>query len=156
MLRGLTADGWAGIDETVGDVRLTSVRTYHDDTQGSQRGRNAAFVIETAGLRLAHLGDLGHTLDDAQLASIGAIDVLMLPVGGTFTIEAAGATTVTDQPAPKMVFPMHYRTAAAGSALANADAFLSGKAVKRVGATDIRIARTELPEELTAFVLDYE
>lgn len=155
ILRGLTADGWADVDETVGDVRITTVQTYHDDTQGSQRGRNAAFVIETGGLRFAHLGDLGHTLDDSQVAAIGAVDVLMVPVGGVFTIDGAGATAVAEQLAPKMVFPMHYQTDAAGAALQTADAFLAGKAVQQVGSTDIRIARAELPAELTAFVLDY-
>jgi len=156
VLRGLTSDGWADIDETVGDVRVSSVQTYHDDTQGSQLGRNAAFVIETVGLRIAHLGDLGHMLDDEQAAAIGGVDVLMVPVGGTFTLDGAGATTVAEQLGPKMVFPMHYQTAAAGGALANADAFLAGKTVQQVGSTDIRIARAELPAELTAFVLDYE
>lgn len=73
LLRGLTADGWAQIDETVGDLRITTVQTYHDDTQGSARGRNAVFVFETAGLRLVHLGDLGHQLDTAQIAALGAL-----------------------------------------------------------------------------------
>jgi L-ascorbate metabolism protein UlaG (beta-lactamase superfamily) len=156
ILRGLTSNGWADIDETVGDVRITAVQTYHDDTQGSQLGRNAAFVIETGGLRIAHLGDLGHMLDDEQAAAIGTVDVLMVPVGGVFTIDAAGATAVAQQLGPKIVFPIHYQTAAAGTALQTADAFLAGKTVQQVGSTDIRIARAELPAELTAFVLDYE
>jgi L-ascorbate metabolism protein UlaG (beta-lactamase superfamily) len=156
LLRGLTSDGWADFDETVGDIRIRSVRTFHDDTQGSQRGRNTVFAFEAAGIRFAHLGDVGHVLDDAQLAEIGAVDVLMVPVGGGFTIDGAGATEVTTQLAPKMVFPMHYQTERAGQALQNADAFLAGKTVERVGDTTIRIASDTIPADLTAYVLDYE
>lgn len=156
VFRGLTADGWADMDETVNDVRVRTVQTYHDDTQGTQRGRNAAFVFEIGDLRFAHLGDLGHTLDQEQIDAIGAIDVLMIPVGGTFTIDGAGATSVTGQLAPKMVFPMHYQTARAGGSLANADAFLADKTVAQVGDTTIRIAQDTLPTELTAYVLNYE
>jgi L-ascorbate metabolism protein UlaG (beta-lactamase superfamily) len=156
VLRGLTSDGWADIDETIGDVRIRAVQTYHDDTQGSQRGRNAAFVLETGGLTFAHLGDLGHTLDDTQIAGIGPVDALMVPVGGTFTIDGAGASEVTHQLGAKMVFPMHYRTAKAGQALSDAEAFLAGKTVQRVGDTTLRVARADIPAELTAYVLDYE
>jgi L-ascorbate metabolism protein UlaG (beta-lactamase superfamily) len=156
VLRGLTTDGFADIDETFGDVRVRTVSTYHDDTQGSQRGNNAVFVYEIAGLIFAHLGDLGHQLDDAQASEIGSVDVLMLPVGGTFTLDGAGATQVTDRLAPKMVFPMHYKTARGGQPLADASAFLAGKTVEQTGTTDIRIAQDTLPADLTAYVLNYE
>ncbi|MBI5287814.1 MAG: MBL fold metallo-hydrolase [Chloroflexi bacterium] len=156
LYRGLTADGWLDLDETAGDVRIRTVRTYHDDAQGAQRGRNAVFVFETPGIRIAHLGDLGHQLDDEQLTAIGPIDALMIPVGGTFTIDAAGATAVTAALHPKMVFPMHYKTAKAGGALATADAFLEGKTVQRVGSTDLRLTPADIPTALTAYVLDYE
>ncbi|HLB24045.1 MAG TPA: MBL fold metallo-hydrolase [Dehalococcoidia bacterium] len=156
LFRGLTADGWTDLDETVGDVRIRTVRTYHDDAQGAQRGRNSVFVFETAGIRIAHLGDLGHQLDDQQLGAIGNVDALMVPVGGTFTIDAAGATAVTNALNPKMVFPMHYKTEKAGGSLATADAFLEGKTVQRVGSTDLRLARADIPDTLTVYVLDYE
>ncbi len=155
-MRGLTADGWTDIDQTIGDVRIKTVRAYHDDQQGALLGRNAMFVFDTAGLRFAHLGDLGHTLDDAQLAALGAVDVLMVPTGGNFSIGPEAATEVTSQIGPKMVFPMHYKTAKATFLKESADPFLAGKTVRRVGATDIRIVRASLPAELTAFVLDYE
>jgi len=156
LFRGLTADGWFDLDETAGDVRIRTIRTYHDDTQGAQRGRNTIFVFETAGIRIAHLGDLGHQLEADQLAGIGPIDALMVPVGGTFTIDGAGATAVTNALSPKMVFPMHYKTARAGGALATADAFLEGKTVQRVGSTDLRLTPADIPAALTAYVLDYE
>jgi L-ascorbate metabolism protein UlaG (beta-lactamase superfamily) len=156
VLKGLTADGWADIDETFGDVRIRSVRTFHDAAQGSERGRNAVFVFETAGLTIAHLGDLGHVLDDEQIASIGPVDVLMVPVGGAFTIDAAQATEVTQQLSPSAVFPMHYKTDKIAFPLATAEAFLAGKTVQQVGDTTIRVARDNLPPELTAYVLNFE
>jgi len=156
LLRGLTGDGWTDIDQTVGDVRIRTIRTFHDASQGSERGRNAVFVLETGGMRFAHLGDLGHVLDDDQRGAIGAVDVLMVPVGGTFTIDAARATEVTDQLGPKLVFPMHYKTDRIALPLATADAFLEGKTVERVGSTTLRISRENMPAELRAYVLDYE
>jgi L-ascorbate metabolism protein UlaG (beta-lactamase superfamily) len=157
VLRGLTSDGWADIDRAIGGVRIKSVRTYHDDQQGAARGRNAVFVFEIAGLRLAHLGDLGHQLDADQVAALGGpVDVLMVPVGGNFTIDAAGATEVVAALQPKLVFPMHYKTDKISFPLATVDAFLEGKTVERVGSTTMRLSADSLPAEQTVMVLDYE
>jgi L-ascorbate metabolism protein UlaG (beta-lactamase superfamily) len=156
VIRGLTADGYADVDQTIGDVHITTLPTYHDDQQGALRGRNAAFVFETAGLRIAHLGDLGHQLDASQLAALGKIDVLMVPTGGGFSVGSEGATRLTAAIAPTMVFPMHYQTTKAPRLAETADPFLAGKTVQRVGSTDIRLAKATLPEQLTAYVLDYE
>ena len=132
VFRGLTADkkGWTKIDDKVKDITIRSVGTYHDDKRGAERGLNAVFVFESGGLRIAHLGDLGHTLDDDELSAIGSVDVVLVPVGGHFTIDAAQATRVIDQLRPRLVIvPMHYRTAASTiSQLATVDEFLAGKA----------------------------
>jgi L-ascorbate metabolism protein UlaG (beta-lactamase superfamily) len=132
ILRGLTADkkGWTKIDDKVKDVAIRSVGVYHDDQRGAERGLNAVFIFETAGLRIAHLGDLGHTLDDQQLSAIGSVDVVLVPVGGHFTIDARQATRVLEQLHPRLVIvPMHYRTAVSTvTQLAPVDEFLTGKA----------------------------
>jgi L-ascorbate metabolism protein UlaG (beta-lactamase superfamily) len=157
VMRGLTADGWNHLNDNVGDLRVRTVRTFHDDQQGAQRGRNAIFVFELAGLRIAHLGDLGHQLDDQHVSSIGGpVDVLMVPVGGVFTLDGAGATQVVQRLGPKVVFPMHYQTARAGQALQPVDLFLDGKTVQRVGSTTTRLAKDTLPAQTTVMVLDYE
>jgi L-ascorbate metabolism protein UlaG (beta-lactamase superfamily) len=157
VVRGLTADGWNDVDQTLGDVRVHSIRSYHDSTRGSQRGRNTIFVYETGGLRIVHLGDLGHQLEDSHVASIGGpVDVLMVPVGGVFTIDAAGATDVVTRLSPKVVFPMHYKTPKLNTPLQTADAFLEGKRVQRTGTTTTRIAMDTLPPSTTVMVLDYE
>jgi len=154
--RGLTADGWNDIDATAGDVRIRSVRSFHDGAQGAERGRNAIFVLEVAGMRVVHLGDLGHELDDARVSAIGGpTDALMVPVGGMFTIDAGVATRVAGRLGARVVFPMHYKTDAIAFPLAPVDPFLEGKEVQRVGSTDIRISKDDLPGTQTVMVLDY-
>jgi L-ascorbate metabolism protein UlaG (beta-lactamase superfamily) len=132
VLRGLTADkkGWTKIDEKIKDVAIRTVGVYHDEKRGAERGLNAIFVFEVAGLRIAHLGDLGHLLDDKQLSAIGSVDVVLVPVGGAFTVDADRATRIVDQLRPRLVIvPMHYRTAASNIApLGPVDPFLAGKA----------------------------
>jgi L-ascorbate metabolism protein UlaG (beta-lactamase superfamily) len=131
VLRGLTSDkkGWTKIDQRVKDVAIRTVGVYHDDKRGAERGLNTVFIFEVAGLRIAHLGDLGHLLDDKQLSAIGSVDVLLVPVGGVFTVDADRATRVIDQLRPRlMIVPMHYRTAVSTiSQLAPVDEFLAGK-----------------------------
>jgi L-ascorbate metabolism protein UlaG (beta-lactamase superfamily) len=113
VIRGLTADkkGWTKVDEKVKEVAIRSVGVYHDDKRGAERGLNTVFIFEVGGLRIAHLGDLGHLLTDEQLAAIGSVDVVLVPVGGVFTIDAYQATRVVDQLHPRLIIiPMHYRT----------------------------------------------
>jgi L-ascorbate metabolism protein UlaG (beta-lactamase superfamily) len=132
VLRGLTADkkGWAKIEEKVKDVAIRSVGVYHDDQHGAARGLNTVFLFEVGGLRIAHLGDLGHLLTDDQLSAIGSVDVVLVPVGGSFTLDAYQATRVIDQLHPRLVvIPMHYRTAVSTiKELATVDEFLERKA----------------------------
>jgi L-ascorbate metabolism protein UlaG (beta-lactamase superfamily) len=112
VIHGLTADkkGWARIDEKFRDVSVRSVGVYHDDKRGAARGLDTVFIFEVGGLRIAHLGDLGHTLDDDQLEAIGSVDVLLVPVGGGTTLDAYQATRVIDQLHPRlMIIPMHYK-----------------------------------------------
>jgi L-ascorbate metabolism protein UlaG (beta-lactamase superfamily) len=157
ILRGLTADGWAEIDEEGDGYRIRTVPTFHDDQQGAARGRNAVFVLEVAGLRIAHLGDLGHQLDAEQTRALGGpVDVLMVPTGGGFTIDAAGATELVAALQPRIVFPMHYKTDRIAFPLATVDEFLEGKTVQRVGSTNMRVSKADLPAEVTVMVLDYE
>lgn len=111
VLRGLTGDGWSEIDLwPTTDVHIRSVPSWHDDSRGAEHGRNAIFVFETGGIRIVHVGDLGHQLTQAQVEAIGPTDVLLIPVGGVFTIDAAGATAIVEQLQPRVTIPMHYKT----------------------------------------------
>src|SRR4051812_37260408 len=74
-------------DEKVEDIRIQSIGSYHDNMQGLKRGKNSIMIMEIDGLRIVHLGDLGHLLTQAQVKAIGKVDVLMIPVGGIYTIN---------------------------------------------------------------------
>lgn len=105
--------------QLTGDDPAFAVRemmTFHDEKHGELRGENTVTVITGEGLTLAHLGDLGHELSDTQLAELGHIDILLVPVGGYYTIDAAQAKRVIDSIAPKIAVPMHYRRGEAGLA----------------------------------------
>jgi L-ascorbate metabolism protein UlaG (beta-lactamase superfamily) len=117
VLRGLAGSDVAKIDQEIKGARVRSVATFHDDKQGSARGKNAVFVYEVAGLRVAHLGDLGHVLSAEQVQAVGKVDVLLVPVGGFYTLDGKGAAEVVNQLAPRVVIPMHYKTADLGASL---------------------------------------
>jgi L-ascorbate metabolism protein UlaG (beta-lactamase superfamily) len=135
VLRGLTEEktGWTRVRAKVKDVTIRSVGTYHDAQEGKERGLNAVFIFEVGGQRIAHLGDLGHQLSDKQLREIGRVDVVLVPVGGVYTLDALGATRVIAQLRPRtIVVPMHYRTDVLKiKELATVDAFLAGKSAVR-------------------------
>ena len=157
VVRGLSADGWNKIaKQPVGKATLTSVATYHDDTKGSQRGRNSVFILEAEGVHIVHLGDLGHQLDQSQTSSIGRPDILIIPVGGHFTIDAAGAKQVVDALQPKVVIPMHYKTEVnAGSPIGDLAAFTKViGATKNVGHT-VTVNRSKLPASREVWVMNW-
>jgi L-ascorbate metabolism protein UlaG (beta-lactamase superfamily) len=102
---------WNPIDEKVKDVRIRTVGTFHDNVGGMERGKNAVFVLEIAGIKIVHLGDLGHSLTPEQLRRIGPVDVLMIPVGGVYTLNGSDAKAVVEQLKPRhYIIPMHYAT----------------------------------------------
>lgn len=89
---------------------VLGVPTFHDGQGGAQRGKNTFFIVEAEGLRVGHAGDLGHLPTRAQAAQIGRLDLLLLPVGGYYTIDAAQAMDVCGLLKPTVTIPMHYRT----------------------------------------------
>lgn len=99
-----------GSYETKG-VKITGLSTFHDEEQGALRGRNIAFIIETDGIRLMHSGDLGHIPPDSFFEAAGHIDILMVPVGGTYTLDAKESLNFIDRLTPNITIPMHYQTA---------------------------------------------
>jgi L-ascorbate metabolism protein UlaG (beta-lactamase superfamily) len=103
---------WNVIDEKFKDVHIKTVATYHDTSSGLVRGKNGVWVIEVDKIRIVHLGDLGHQLNKTQLKAIGTVDILMIPVGGVYTLNGIDAQKVVEQLKPRRwVLPMHYGTA---------------------------------------------
>ena len=91
-------------------VKVTAVRGFHDDAEGAKRGETLLFLIETEGLRIVHLGDLGCALNEEQAEALKAPDVLMIPAGGFYTIDAQQARETAERLGARIVLPMHYRT----------------------------------------------
>lgn len=106
------------------DILIKGIKSYHDDQGGSKRGTNIIYVFEIDGLKVCHLGDLGHVLDKEQIEQIGDVDVLLIPVGGTYTIDANGAAKVVSSLKPAMVIPMHYKTDRINFPIDGVDKFL--------------------------------
>ena len=167
------APGW----EETGDVNAAMeggkpvlvpyerIFAYHDNVHGAKRGPDAITVFRLGGLRVCHLGDLGQlSLTPDQVREIGRVDVLMIPVGGFFTIDGPQAAAIARQLRPRVILPMHYRTAALSpdlrAKLAPPDAFLaamhSKAAVVHVSARDLKLSPGSLPKTPTIYLLRYE
>lgn len=93
---------------------VSFIETYHDDKKGALRGSNNVIIIDVDGLKLVHMGDIGCDLTDEELDKIRGCDVLMIPVGGFYTIDARRAKQYVDDIAPAITIPMHYRRGGAG------------------------------------------
>lgn len=137
-------------------IPYTSVFSYHDEVGGKERGTNTINVVTVDGVRIAHLGDLGTTLSREQLRQIGRVDILLLPVGGTFTIDAAGATKVVSQLKPRVVIPMHYKTDKTDLPLAPVSEFIRGKKNVQRNGTTFSFTSKSLPSKTTIVVLKYK
>ena len=138
----VTGDG----TKTAKGIQFRGIATYHDASQGTQRGPNTVFCFTVDEIKLCHLGDLGHVLDLEQVTEIGAVDILLVPVGGYFTIDAFVSSQVCDQLKPKVVIPMHFKTPKCAYPIASVEDFLKGKKnVRKVGDSEIEFERKKLP-----------
>ena len=132
--------------KTAKGIRFKGIATSHDSSQGTQRGSNTVFCFTIDDLNLCHLGDLGHVLTQAQVTEISPVDILFVPVGGFFTIDATSANQVCDQLKPKAVVPMHFKTPKCGYPIAGVEDFLRGKKnVRKTMASEVEFQREKLP-----------
>jgi len=141
-------------EETHDGILFRALTTHHDASRGAERGANVVRVIEADGITVCHLGDLGHTLSPEDATALGALDVLLVPVGGTFTVDAKGATAVINRLRPRIAIPMHYRTPKVSLNIAPVDGFLAGKPrVRRIEGSEIDLDKGSLPEPTEIVVL---
>jgi L-ascorbate metabolism protein UlaG (beta-lactamase superfamily) len=106
------------------------------------------------GIRLCHLGDLGHELSREEIAQIGNVDVLLIPIGGLFTINARVASKVADDLKPKVILPMHYKTPQCDFPIAGVEDFLAGKKnVKKLNSSEMEFKSGKLPETTEIVIL---
>lgn len=89
-------------------VGIVGIGVFHDEEKGAKRGTNTIYRIEIDGVSLVHLGDVGHTLATVQVEALDGVDVLFVPVGGVYTIDAAAAAAIIHEIEPSIVIPMHY------------------------------------------------
>lgn len=138
------------------EVKITAIPSVHDDVGGAKRGKNLIMKIEMEGLTLAHLGDQGAPLTPEQIRALGRVDILMVPVGGFYTIDAKTAAELVGIVRPRITLPMHYKTAAnADWPIADASEFLA-----LMGQRDarpmplLRVTREDLSEQPTLALME--
>jgi len=140
--------------KTAAGIEFNGIATYHDESRGREKGANTVFCFTVDGVRLCHLGDLGHLLSPEQAAAVGAVDILFIPVGGFFTIDAATASQVCQQLKPKVIIPMHFKTPKCAYPISTVDSFLKGKErVRRWDKGEAEFRAGELPAESEIVVL---
>ncbi len=118
---------------TIAGVTVTAIPCFHDPSHGKDRGKNLIFVIEADSLKVVHVGDLGHVLSPDILQKLGSVDVLLLPVGGFYTIDAKEATEVMNAVKPRVTVPMHYKTEKCAFPITGVDEFTRGKEGRQEG-----------------------
>jgi L-ascorbate metabolism protein UlaG (beta-lactamase superfamily) len=138
----------------VGGIFVIGVRTYHDDRQGAEHGKNTAYLIEFEEMAICHLGDLGHLPTQEQIEELNGIDILMIPVGGRDVLTSARAAEVVSMLEPKLVIPMRYRLADMDREMATVTRFLGEMNAKDVEPQEaLRVTASQLPSETEVALL---
>ena len=133
-------------------IAITGYSCWHDPEGGALRGPNTIFKIQCEGLTLVHLGDIGERLSDQQLAAIGPVDILMIPIGSVFTIDADGAYELVQRIQPKIVLPMHYMTPYLSFQLDAAEKF-TRKFDEVIYRPFLEVSAATLPKEMQVVLL---
>ena len=146
------------IIDSVGEYEVKSnfiwgVKSFHDTKEGEERGRNVIYVIEAEGMKLAHLGDLGHVLTEKQLPYVKDVDILFIPIGGVYTIDAKQAVEVISQIEPRIIIPMHYKVTGLKVKLDGIDKFCKEIGVCERPVDKLKITKKEIPQEETKVII---
>lgn len=142
----------------ISGVSIIGIPTFHDEKKGDERGRNTIYIIEIDNLRVVHLGDLGHKLSEDVLEEIGTVDILLVPVGGVYTIDSDTAAEVVREIEPSITIPMHYflrgMNKEAFGKLSGVDEFLKdvGLSVERLDKLSIK--KSEIQDDQKVVVLE--
>ena len=128
-------------------VMIEGVLSYHDASQGKERGNNIIYRIEMDDITICHLGDLGHVLDNKQLERLEGIDILLVPVGGKYTLDAKLAVEVISQIEPRIVIPMHYKTKDMKIDIDGVDKFIKELGIEATYEEKLKINKKDLPAE---------
>ncbi len=139
------------------DTFITGIASFHDAEQGNKLGKNTIYVIELEGIKICHLGDLGHLPDSEQMESLSDVDVLFLPVGGGNTIAGVTAAEIVRHLSPKFAIPMHYKISTLTRELEPPDRFFKELGIREVvSQSRLSVNRSTLSADSTkVIVLDY-
>ena len=140
----------------VGGVEITAIKSYHDDESGKSRGENLIFKFRMDGIEVCHMGDLGEECSSSLIESLLPIHVLLVPVGGNYTIDAQQAKEYVDRIMPSYVIPMHYKTKGLDIEVEKPDDFIdlfNGEDVEELEGSEIELFRDDLTEEQTKLIL---
>ena len=140
----------------ISGVLITSIPSFHDAEEGKVLGKNVAHLIEIDGVRICHLGDLGHVPTQEQIEEMSSADILLVPVGGNTTIDAVAAARTVSLLEPRIVVPMHYATTVSTDKLDGVDRFLKELGLKDVQPeAKLTVNRGAVAGEMRTIVLDY-
>lgn len=122
------------------DIPIEGIPSYHDNSQGSKRGENIIFTFEIDGYKICHLGDLGHELSQDYITKLGNIDILLIPVGGNYTIDGKEAANIAKLINSRIIIPMHYKTPSLAFPLDGVETFITSmKNGERINDCTLRI-----------------
>jgi len=144
------------LDKKIKGMHIKGLSVFHDDVQGKERGSNTIFCVNMDDINICHLGDLGHVLSAAEISRIGKVDLLLIPVGGVFTIGADEAGKIVDELKPGITIPMHYKTEKCQFLQWSSADFIQGKkGVRDTGSGEIEINLADMPAEPEIIILKY-
>ncbi len=135
------------------DVLVEGIDTFHDEKEGADRGSNIIFRIEVDNISITHLGDLGQILDNSQLEKLVGTDILLIPVGGTYTIDAKKAVEVIAQIEPRIVIPMHYKVKGLTVDIDSVDKFIKELGIQPTYEEKLKISKKDLPQDEMELVI---
>lgn len=143
----------------IGGIEISAIKSFHDGEKGAKRGKNLVVVIRMDGMTLCHLGDLGHKLSEGTIEKMGGVDILMLPVGGVYTLGFDDQMAMIKEMQPSIVIPMHYKTAkspAAFAELITREDFLEKSKLQTMGEPvhKIKIDQSSLPEDTQVLIMN--
>jgi len=133
----------------ISNIDIKGIESFHDECKGEKRGSNIIYKFIVDGINFCHLGDLGHEIDEVTVQKIGDVDILFVPIGGTFTVDADEAWKVIKSIKPKIAIPMHYKIGGLSLPIEGIDSFLGKNNYKtiKVG-NEIDIEKEDLPSEM--------
>lgn len=145
-----------GVDRIISGISIKGIKAFHDDSLGKERGVNTVFCVNMDGINICHLGDLGHRLSSSEIAAVGKVDILLVPVGGVFTIDCEVAARVCQDINPQVVIPMHYKTDRCQFLQWTADDFIKGKPnARKLDSSEVEFSSGSLPSGMEIIILKY-